>query len=696
MSINKMGAPFRYVLIDHSNSNTEYAFSNPKGWETLTSTLTRGDYFGVNSEQSVPLLFCDEYRTLLKSLYDSKGVFANCSLRIEERQDDWSYQTYDTFKLDFNTFADDMDYIELKISENSFRAEIDAKIDVEYELELPASSDYLYYESARSLSTNILQCLTGKNLPTNIFYTVSGEDNYRFVNGIRANRANREFTDIFAFTYKSGNDYIPYESTRFRLLKKPPINSNVVFTIKLTTEIPYFLQPAQGLLAIVKYEYNEVWGSVDYYNPIILSVITGTNSTSSRDLWAYKTTIFDSSFTVDMNNHNTGDVFELAILQQIGYEPSVIECSNAIISLTAYTSNGISGFIRCFDHNWLITELVKRIYPTGLYDNDITWGITNYPMIIADDCIRKYPSITSTRKVKCSLENALKSLDVLECIAVDITGTTLTTKKREDAYTSTKADDVNCNNLKESVDTEHIFSSIKIGWECDNFTEKGNYAFNCTKVFEIQGATNKNELSIIHPFKGDQYSIDKWISDIAGEESKSNDTGTDMAIIMCDILSTPDPITGAGIIMHKGDEISTVNWNGDTESAYNIAITPSRIWDKHKKYINISNYKSSNVIIFASSSIDTNLASKITGVESVLRYENADKPYDADILFEPILIEFDTEGFLEALKAIKSNKYAYIRTVYRGIYYDGWVSTVVSSIGQETSQSWSLHKKKEI
>ena len=160
--------------------------------------------------------------------------------------------------------------------------------------------------------------------------------------------------------------------------------------------------------------------------------------------------------------------------------------------------------------------------------------------MVADDCIRNIGKTNGVGKITVKLSDLIKSLDVLECIGLDITGNSLTVAPREAFYSTTKYKAVKANNITLKSDVSNVYNKIVIGYDTKENTKDTNltYPFNCKKTYEVINNNVENELNLLHPFIGDCYAIDDHFLKIFNETTNSDKS--EICVIACEPAFTFD------------------------------------------------------------------------------------------------------------------------------------------------------------
>ena len=102
MAVSLMPKPFKYFIVYNNGVDELELTTDPKGWQEHSIGFSRSEDFGNNVEVVVPLSFSGAGSTLLRTLYESTGVFTKANIRIEKRENDWSMSEFYVYRLDFS------------------------------------------------------------------------------------------------------------------------------------------------------------------------------------------------------------------------------------------------------------------------------------------------------------------------------------------------------------------------------------------------------------------------------------------------------------------------------------------------------------------------------------------------------------------------------------------------------------------
>lgn len=532
MSISNMPTLFRYVFIDIMDNEKEYIFTDAKGWDEITFALIRGENNGINSEQSAPIFFSEEQRDFIKSKFALYGVFAKIDLRIDKRNEDWTYSEFNRFSIDFFKYSDDLRFISNQLIECNFRSLINSNIDTEFDINLSDENIFpIQYTYLPTSSLNTLQASSGQNI-LNQIVNVNSTTTISY-SSILSKRASRALSNNFNFVDENDD---PYKYFRMDLLRNLTALDDVKIKVKVkfTIEAENFLSPAVSSTLILSYgdntkQYTPTYTTInggkridtfDYPEEELL--IIGNQGSQIRFDFEQNIGVV-ANFYWSLPNVTDGDFFTIKT-------DEIYESDEDAVKINIKTSTIENA----------ISQILYKLNSTLILDYKIDYFTSNKPYI---------PLLTSTfllydnNTLRVKLSDLLKTLDLEYGIGVDLSvingNPTFTIDYDTNFYINEESVLVESKYVKINYDEKHFFNSIKVG--SDTSTDKDVYlgaeAFICEKNFilDTQITTdNKKELNLFHPYKIDMYSIDKWIkSSLNDTQSKKNDSSSDIAVFCC-------------------------------------------------------------------------------------------------------------------------------------------------------------------
>lgn len=502
---------YTYYLV--IGATTTELTTDPMGWQEHSIALSRSEDFGLNIEHVVPLSFSKEGRTLIKAEYDSSGLFANVNILIKKRNNDWTISNFYEYRLDFNTYNDTLKFIEITGIETGLLSSVMDYRDTEYDIALPTSGKTLMtYTGVTINKKNLIQCSYGETIamPTQDWFSPKGT------------RSIKTYNNQISFLDANG---IPWESMMFQILENGDYAIRVKLNLKIKTQLVFggFTPPASKPMYLLQHN-AAMSGFVagDILHTFAVSS-TETNTFLSRRIDTFSG--YDVSATYALTTAKP--YISLVYPQDNAAFIGVAEVSDSFDTFMEVANDVSSQYqkstLEYVTHEWLIKQLLNKIYPS----NTLTYSLThtNYlPALISDDCIRNLGKLNGTGKFTVKLSDVLKSLDILENIGIDITGAVMRISTRASLYSAIKYKTVQANDISLKADISQVFNKITVGWDTKKNDKEADlvYPFNCKKVFEIPNSSVENELNLIHPFIGDCYAIEKHFDNIFSQETNSN------------------------------------------------------------------------------------------------------------------------------------------------------------------------------
>lgn len=693
MAVNVMPEQFRYVAINLLDSSEHIFTDKTKGWDEITTALIRGVFHGINSEQTAPISFAYDARDFFRDIFLTYGAFAKVNLRIDKRNEDWTYTEYTTFVCDFKTFKDDCDYVTLELKENSLRELISSKMDTEYDVEvvgdLPQDGwDVTLINQLPFLSSNTVQSKSGTPININ-YYHESGIAYYK--SQIRGQRTDNRFLSThFIFTY---SNLVPFDFCGFQCTVD--ITQKIKFRLKLHLILYAYIAP-YTLIRLIRLR-----GSDEY----VLSEYLPTSFTKDESYRPFKfDVVFDRPEIEIEYDFKAGDLVFLQIYQsesdgEISYEGNEItDSQDTYIKIVDEINSDFS--LRgtyFFTHKKALQKVLHEISPNAVLDYKLSYA--NYiPALISNRTIldQLQDPFVGFSKVRLKLKDILESLDYLYDIGVDIDGNTITIDYVQNMYKNTKSMDLVCNQVEISYNDKFCYNNVVVGTDTskDLNVTYGIYSPFTEKTFTIAEnviSADDNKLEIKHPYKIDQYSIDKWWTDLLNNEKKvKDDTSTEIAMVALEL----NPVDGYYFPIRAEYITPEFTLTQRAEDYYNIPFTPKRLL--------INKMKSLTPLFFGIGN-DTlkwtsNKVQLANGFISKMDYEDANIEEDTDLDFSttdkihlPLSCNISTSIDANDLLSIKNNKYEYVMlTDKKGNSYKCYISKLISKIGKTSSNNCEL------
>jgi len=508
--VNTAPKPYRYTII-HTVDEELVLTTDPKGWQEHSIGFTRSDDFGLNVESVIALSFAKEGYALLLSLYATTGIFTKAYLLIEKRNNDWGFDSFYQYRLDFSTYTDTGKFIEISGIEEGLLSAFSAYKDTEYEITLPITNT-VNFTGISVDRKNLIQALFGK------MYEKSdlGNDVYP----LGGNRSVRTYSDSLAFVDSNSE---PYETMTIRCIKDITFDLHVKLNNKIVAKRILSAQANGGDIKLIIHDTNfTIIGS-----PIDL---TYTRSTvlNSGILYYTNTTSFVGDMVVEDIALTAGQCISLCYMAESGSYADVSnsEAQDTYMEVTTLVASQYQeSKLPVFTFQTLITALLAKIDANAT----LTYSITNanYDILLTTTNHIKLMGATSGNVTfKAKLSDALKALNCLENIGIDISGSVMKIDYKSNFYVNTNAGTIVCNNIVLKHDSKHQYNKISVGYKVD---ERGDnedltYPFNCQKEFEIKEALTESAIDLVNPYIADPYEIEQTIIDTAGKVTSEIDT----------------------------------------------------------------------------------------------------------------------------------------------------------------------------
>lgn len=517
----------RYSIV--IGTTTTILTSTPLGWSEESVARTRTEDNGVNSEITVPLSFVNDGYDLLQPIYAVKGQFALVYLQIDKLDNNWDYQLFYKYRLDFSKCTDKLYEFEVPGIEEGLAVKFEKYKDTEYEVDLPSSNKiFIDYSGASYTDKNTIQCGYGK----------LGEKGAEDFYVLKGSRSVRSYTDKIAFTDANG---LPYETMTFRALKTTTIPIDIFLKLSIEADA-YFLEstPKNGNIVIRKH-------NADFSSPVTItptSLPVGVAypfvPTSSSTPANNRIDNFDRTINAQISIVS-GEIYSFFYDADVKDYQSVTitEGSNCRIEFNVLTTSAYQNSkLEAFTYEWLIAELLKKIEPTlvGLPVTDYFESRITYPnvkeLLSATPCIKNIGKTNETGKLKTTLKDVLESYHKLKCTAIDITGNKMTIMPLEDAYMKADIGDIVANNgelvaanITVMHDTKHQYNKVKVGADTDDREDDDPliYPFVCEKEFSVEDSLADAELDLVNNFMLDPYQIDKYVRDTNGDSDNKDE-----------------------------------------------------------------------------------------------------------------------------------------------------------------------------
>jgi hypothetical protein len=649
---------------------------------------------------ATPLKFHKDGALILRYLQYTYGIEAKCELLVEKFNSDTAVFDYETFfigDLDLSKATDEFDYVVVPIMESGFPAKLKAREDTPYEFAIDGNTDAKYVLN------------DGIALQSKIYWIGSVGQNFNFYPDL--NYYYTEGTNIALHPYTqqvlpSGGLLTFLENTSGNSID---ITLECNFNITVSTNAGTPNAYAQMLYGL--YPMGSPFSS--YYYVLNSSFVHGGNVSHIYS------GVNSQTITVP-----TG--YGLALLFRMQKTSGGVLTANNYIAeinaleLSAYYSNKFeSSYIptlRVVDvMKYLIDEIGKNNLgqpdqtPT-FQDHTIESQFPNQIVITSGDGLRNLGG----SKLKISFSDLFKFLNTKFGVAFYYDKTTNTCHLQDKSNVFINSQGVgygnigSVNNLKITPFTSEAFVNLKIGDKKQSYDKKGTNdseitngkdEFN-TETVRLSPLVRINKTAdYISPIRCDMYGIELVRVNLEGKSLADSSTDNDVFAIHKNedssgnfglvnqstgaIVSTPYYLLYRTPIVAGTWEIQNIF---SPETAYNILFSPQRSLFRNGAYFrSLLKLNDANSLNFQLSGMNNvgNLK-MITYTNGALDFNEggavliSDLCPDEDLLFKPIIFEFETKEVINLYNLIEDNPYSYVTFTYLDNQYAGFIISAKS------------------
>lgn len=712
--VSALAYQYYYVTgttVDTTSAKTELARA-PEGWQEYEVGWERGfTYYGMFTSYATPLKFHKDGALILRYLQYTYGIEAKCELLVEKFNSDTAIFDYETFfigDLDLSKTTDEFDYVVVPIMESGFPAKLKAREDTPYEFAIDGNTDakYVYNDGVA------LQC--------KLFWTSVDGGTIAGINTVD------EFPFLTFYAYEGTNFLQRY----FDVTQTPPHKgfikneetTSVDYTITLSGSYIINTQGITGIkyftIRLIETDSNGV-GIVGGITDIYISP-TGISSNSTG---IYNISPITIQYTLPASHYlilahflaggplGTNDPNPSAGNSQWTTGVSALDFS-------VYFQNKYVGSyhptLKAVDvMKYLIDEIGKNNLgqpdqtPT-FQDHTIESRFPNQIVITSGDGIRNFKG----SKLKISFSELFKFLNTKFGVAFyyDKTTNTCHLQDKTNVFINSQGAGYgnigSVNNLKITPFTSEAFVNLKIGNQNFSYDQKGdgiNEITNGKDEFNNETVRLSPLVRInatadyISPIRCDRFGIEftrinytnKTISDASTDNDvfaihKNEDsTGNFQLYNGTSYVSTPYYLLYRTPIVAGTWEIQNIY---SPSTAYNILFSPQRSLFRNGAYfrslLKLNDADSLNFQISGMNNI--NNAKMITYTGGAIDFNEggavqiSDLCPDEDVLFQPVIFEFETKEVINLYNLIEDNPYSYVTFTYLDNQYAGFIISAKS------------------
>jgi hypothetical protein len=692
------------TTVDNTSAKTELARA-PEGWQEYEVGWERGfTYYGMFTSYATPLKFHKDGALILRYLQYTYGIEAKCELLVEKFNSDTAVFDYETFfigDLDLSKATDEFDYVVVPIMESGFPAKLKAREDTPYEFAIDGNTDVKFvYSDGLNLQAKLSWAglpntsINGYYNPSLVSYDHEGTNLYlqqydHLLSGnspfiLLANNSNISQDIDFVYDYSitihldnsvaaSSYFWIQFRevviSTNTFVSNTYILNStylhapNLTYTYIGTIQLPYTLSPNRRIEVTYR-----MW------QPVAAAfLISGTD---------YQLTSNYEEVTAYFVNR---------------YEPSYIQTLRAVDVM-----------------QYLIDEIGKNSLgqpdqTPAFIDHTIESQFPNQIVITSGDGLRNLGG----SKLKISFSELFKFLNTKFGVAFYYDKTTNTCHLQDKSNVFINSQGVgygnigSVKNLKITPFTSEAFVNLKIGDKKQSYDQRGA---NDTEITNGKDEFNTETVRLsplvrinatadyISPIRCDMYGIEFVRVNLESKTLADSSTDNDVFAIHKNEDSSGNfnrYVSGTGYVstpyyLLYRTPIVSGTWEIQNifspETAYNILFSPQRSLFRNGAYFrSLLKLNDANSLNFQLSGMNNvgNLK-MITYTNGALDFNEggavliSDLCPDEDLLFKPIIFEFETKEVINLYNLIEDNPYNYITFTYLDNQYAGFIISAKS------------------
>lgn len=642
-------------------------------WESLEMLQERDGVSGVINSVTFPIKLRGQGMTLLKASFDELLLYSSGSISIYEREDfGENYALLKSAPLDFSTYSETSEYVEIECSESELSNIINSEGKTKYDILVSDVKEEKQWKYNRMTLRN-----------TGVF-TIATE------------------TAFTEFTKRVDDPYVQF-----------PINLSKAEIVPKSAEVDFRNQ---------SYEYNkideyivkssdedlQIYFDSNYNVNVEIGVISIYTATEVGDLLLNNNCVKVEYVKYDAEDNET-------ILESIGILPlgGVIDFGDGSF-FRRFSGNGglrpirtytlekgsrvvLRLAIRCrpYQFGLLINEFNKfEIYyyskscefayidvisPVKLLQKylDLMAGESMYTGLIEWEDEPAEAMVVAAESIR-GFENATlhgSPNDFFDWMRVlgyepDIDGDTITFRKRDKVFLSDivamELSENEVSDLIVKADNEHAYTSVEIGYDKEDYDNINGRAEVNGKFSYTTGyiAREDNKLELISPYRADSIGIEFLIQE---RVEVTTDKKDDNDVFFVGVVDSDGYYTEYKDIVTMDKSIGI--------SLFNAIYNPYYLVQRNKSLIGIN----STVLKFKSTDMSRNAV--IDGVDIYSDFTIDSK------LFDPVIYDFAAGHH----KDLPENKNGLVYFHWKGETKKGYIKSIRKNYATEEETTWELH-----
>lgn len=675
----------------------------PLGWKDCEVGWERGfTYFGLFTNYTTPLKFIKDGAMILRSrsYVVGGGIESKLELFVEKfNPSTYAYETFFTGDLDMSQSVDEFNYVTANIMESGFPTKFKANESTPYEYDIDGNPDvqYVYHD--------------GIELQAKLFWTGAAMDMHTGSNG-------NDYPDLAHYDTQGTNIDVTYynqDGSTYLILQ----NNSIVakdFDLECTFNLNVFVVSGIPVNSYMQLEYREVnlatglFTGVDYF--IENSTYVHVPSTSHTYLGSNSQTITIPSGLGISVTLRMKDVGSSAYLNNsIGYIATTIGMDISAGFTNRYDPTYVQGLYVFDVLGYLIQSIGAANDGTAMpyLSVDSSLLTTDYEdqlIITSGDGLRGLEG----SKLKITFADLYKFLDSKfgVCFYYDSSSTTCYLEKKGSVFINSVSTTYplisSCAKMRVTPFIQEAFNNLKIGSGTFTYDQKGNDVkeitngkdeFNNTTEWNTPLVRVKKTADYVSPIRCDMYGIEFTRINESGKtisDAESDNEVFAMHVNADNSATYYDAVANVTINYHTlyRQTILVGTWEilniYSPESAYNILFSPKRSMIRNGPYFrSLLKFNDNDYINFQVSGKNNAFSLKmITYSGGVADYNEGENILvsalceSGTLLFQPVILEFETKEQINLYNLIESDKYRYIEVIHLGNSYYGFLISVKS------------------
>lgn len=662
--------------------------TSPDGWTNHEFSNKRDlEYWGVLKTYATEVEFIKEAAHIIRNEVYTKGTDAEIKLKIELlNQSTWQYKTVYFGDLDLSTLEDELTRVTVNLIDGGLTAAIQARKSVNYELPFTPEDPKIQLGAVDVPSFTTLNFFgdTGSTPAADII-------SMRPRVGISESSQIRRTLKIKEYEATNLTSYVN-DARVFNMLRDQWIIRNDEQTVSaqisgyFSLDLFYLSEEMKQLgfsAAIIGMNYL----TEEMTEPVELFYTNENTSETPPPFVSVDRLDFSVNMTFKVDHIYT--IILYGIKQKTPLISTITELRNngrirvrdASMNIKWSTPMQSGHVIKAKHLKTVFSELVTNINEKNTAVVSDLLDQNNNILVTSGDAIRAYEDAV----IKTNFNDFFNSVDSIFCAGLSIDDQTPIIENKSfffDRFNSVfDFDEVT--NIKITPFTKAMFSAIKTGYEKQDYEiEEGKNEVNQTQEYTTAQKRAQNTLNIVSPYRADQYGIDTVRINEINKQANANNTDAkpdnDIFLIYC----KPELNTNGNYVPLEAKDVFFVELNGSTiinkSQYFNFLLSPKTNLLKHADFIK-SGLFGNNVgeLVFQSAIKNKDQRYILSETaEAIQEDANIDLIEDANRLFYPFLVEFET-AIKPSLQDLLDNGNKGVFTfVHNGRTFDGFLYSI--------------------